>query len=93
MVLVVPVLLGLEKLSSGAGSEELLLSGSGVKTPSSWSFDAKFLLYGRVGPDNADVWLSLAGDRRPTSLHADDGRRGWLTFGRCDDDRHRERRQ
>lgn len=41
------------KLSSGAGSEELLLSGSGMKIPSSWSHDAKFLLNGhpaRNGP-------------------------------------------
>jgi Tol biopolymer transport system component len=54
------------KLSSGAGSEEPLLSGSGIKFPSSWSHDARFLLYGTPGPEDADVWiLPLDADRTP----------------------------
>ena len=56
----------LMKLSSGGGSEELLLSGPGVKTPTSWSADAKFLLYDAADPGNPDVWvLPLTGDRKP----------------------------
>ena len=79
------------KLSSGAGSEEPLLSGSGVKMPSSWSADGRFLLYSTPGPDNADVWLlPLAADRKPSPFmqttsdeggarFSPDGR--WVAYG------------
>ena len=55
------------KTVSGADREEVLLSDSMDKTPTSWSSDGKFILYSiddaRTGPD---VWvLPLTGDRKP----------------------------
>jgi Tol biopolymer transport system component len=56
-----------QKYSSGAGGQELLLSGDSDTWiwPTSWSRDGKFILYSR-GTEDTDIWiLPLAGDRRP----------------------------
>jgi Tol biopolymer transport system component len=54
-----------QKASSGAGGEELLLADDGDSIPTSWSPDARYLLYSRVGL-NSDIWvLPLSGDRKP----------------------------
>ena len=58
-----------QKLTSGAGTEEPLLSTGQTLTPTSWSKDGRFLLYMSIDPQtNADLWvlpMSGAGDRRP----------------------------
>jgi serine/threonine protein kinase/WD40 repeat protein len=55
-----------EKLSSGAGSEELLLTDTRFVNPLSYSPDGRFLLYitGDVGSGELSV-LPLTGDRKP----------------------------
>jgi eukaryotic-like serine/threonine-protein kinase len=60
------------KAVSGADREEVLLDDAMDKTATSWSTDAKFLLYSiedpRTGPD---VWvLPLTGDRKPFAFLA-----------------------
>jgi Tol biopolymer transport system component/predicted Ser/Thr protein kinase len=59
-----------EKLSSGAGSEQLLLRTEDPKYASDWSADGRFLLYGENGAKTGwDIWvLPLAGDRKPAPL-------------------------
>jgi serine/threonine protein kinase/Tol biopolymer transport system component len=61
-----------EKASSGAGDEKELYKKPGeIKFPSSWSHDARFLLYytTNVPQTGQDVWvLPLEGDRKPALL-------------------------
>jgi serine/threonine protein kinase/Tol biopolymer transport system component len=57
------------KLTGGAGAEELLLSTSHIKAPTSWSADGRFLMYGTVDPQtNSDIWVL------PMSGNASDGK-------------------
>jgi Tol biopolymer transport system component len=53
------------KASTGAGTEQLLLSDSVGKFPESWSPDGRYLLYYVVGPPPAIWALPLFGDRKP----------------------------
>ena len=61
-----------QKPSNGAGAEELLLSSEKPDTalyPTSWSSDARFILYSRGDPISlaqGEIWLlPLVGDRKP----------------------------
>ena len=56
-----------QKLASGIGPEELLLTSDVLIGPHSWSPDGRFILYTRTDPKTrADVWvLPLDGDRQP----------------------------
>jgi Tol biopolymer transport system component len=56
-----------QKLSSGAGREELLVdTASNGAYPTGWSADGRFLLFTRAGKAGFDVWLlPLFGDRKP----------------------------
>ena len=58
------------KAASGAGDVEVLLKSGGVKTPTSWSHDGRFLLYTDWGAKSGeDLWvLPLEGDRKPISV-------------------------
>ena len=54
-----------QKASSGAGSEEVLLTNNENKIATSWSADGRYLLYTRTPPP-ADLWvLPMAGDGKP----------------------------
>ena len=59
-----------QKLSSGAGTEDVLLADNTAKFPESWSPDGRFILY-RIGNGTSatgtdDLWiLPLGGDRKP----------------------------
>ncbi len=47
-----------QKLTSGAGVEELLVASDQLKTPMSWSADGRFLLYLSIDAQtNADLWV------------------------------------
>jgi Tol biopolymer transport system component len=54
------------KVTSGASGEELLLESSQDKSPSSWSSDGRFLLYGVSDPRTGwDLWIMrLDGDHK-----------------------------
>ncbi len=54
------------KASSGAGSEQVLITGVGNQFPVDWSHDGRFLLYRSDSPGPAnDLWiLPLTGDRK-----------------------------
>ena len=56
-----------QKLSTGAGTEEVLLEDDDSKFPASWSADGKSILYvGNADSANEDLWvLPLSGDRKP----------------------------
>jgi len=56
-----------QKLSSGAGKDELVLESSESKIPSDISRDGRFLLYWiGTGKTRGDLWaLPLSGDRKP----------------------------
>jgi Tol biopolymer transport system component len=62
-----------QKLSSGEGPEELLLTSDVRKAPESWSPDGRFLIYATSGAtrstsltNSPDLWvLPLFGDRKP----------------------------
>jgi eukaryotic-like serine/threonine-protein kinase len=56
-----------QKVSSGAGAEELLVSSGHHKIANSWSADGRFLLYFSTDPETkSDLWvLPMAGDRKP----------------------------
>jgi Tol biopolymer transport system component len=61
-----------QKLSTGEGSEELLLASDVRKLPESWSPDGRFLIYAKqaatrsTSNPNPDLWaLPLFGDRKP----------------------------
>jgi eukaryotic-like serine/threonine-protein kinase len=57
------------KSASGAGDEELLLSGNGDKVPRSFSPDGRFIAYEQRDPKGkpaTEIWvLPLFGDRKP----------------------------
>jgi Tol biopolymer transport system component len=57
-----------QRLSSGAGNDEVLLKSAEPKAPHDWSPDGKFILYTALSPKNAaDLWLlPLFGDQKPT---------------------------
>ena len=56
-----------QKLASGVGEDELLLSSDVPISPSSWSPDGRFLLYNRIDPKTgADIWvLPTEGEKKP----------------------------
>jgi Tol biopolymer transport system component len=58
-----------QKLSSGAGEEEVLLQDSKRKYPRDWSSDGRFVVYNPFGSGQgvtADLWIfPLSGDRKP----------------------------
>jgi len=58
-----------QKLSSGAGSDEVLLETEENKTATSWSADGRFIAFNSTnikGNTQNDIWiLPLFGDRRP----------------------------
>jgi hypothetical protein len=56
-----------QKLSSGAGTEEVLLEDNRDKSPQSWSPDGRFILYTSSGPPTGDdlFVLPFSGDRKP----------------------------
>src|SRR4029079_17549286 len=55
------------KNADGTGEEELLFMSNLPKTPTSWSRDGRFLLFGMTDPtSSSDIWvLPLEGDRKP----------------------------
>src|SRR5713101_660222 len=55
------------KLSSGAGTDELLLESDQYKVPTDWSSDGRFLLFRSNDPQPGwDLWvLPVAGDKKP----------------------------
>jgi Tol biopolymer transport system component len=56
------------KSSSGAGSEELVLTGDGGTYPDSWSRDGKYLVYEKNGgaQNKIDLWaLPMTGEKVP----------------------------
>jgi Tol biopolymer transport system component len=57
-----------QKLTSGAGVEERLVTSDQLKTPTSWSADSRFLLYFSTDPQtNADLWVvPMAGVHTPS---------------------------
>ena len=56
-----------EKLSSGAGVEQVLFRSASPKTTTDWSTDGRFIAYEEVDPKTkSDLWvLPLFGDRKP----------------------------
>jgi len=59
-----------QKVSSGAGNEDVLLKADGRKYPYDWSQDGKFLLYGVQGVKGLDLWvLPFTGDDRKPALY------------------------
>ena len=54
-----------QKPATGAGAEELLVTGADAKVPMDWSLDGKFLLYRNSDPKtNFDLWaLPMSGAR------------------------------
>ena len=59
-----------QKLTSGVGVEERLVTSPQNKTTSSWSPDGRFVLYHSNDPQsNGDLWvMPMAGDRAPSVL-------------------------
>jgi Tol biopolymer transport system component len=54
------------KVSSGAGSEELLVKTEQTKFPTDWSFDGRFLLYSQVDRKTGyDLWVLALPDKKP----------------------------
>ena len=63
-----------EKLSNGAGVEQLLVRTDMPKVPTDWSGDGRFLVYDESSTKSGtDIWvLPLSGDRKPAPLlHSD----------------------
>jgi eukaryotic-like serine/threonine-protein kinase len=55
-----------QKLSSGAGGEELLLKSDEAKFATDWSPDGRHVLYHAMSRQSYDLWvLPLFGERRP----------------------------
>jgi eukaryotic-like serine/threonine-protein kinase len=56
-----------QKITSGAGTEELLLKSARPNLPTSWSADGRFLIFAVLDPKTKwDIWaLPMFGDRRP----------------------------
>jgi serine/threonine protein kinase len=58
-----------QKLSSGGGTDELLLKSDQTKLPTDWSPDGRHLLFMNVGQKGVDLWvLLLFGDRKPVTF-------------------------
>ena len=60
-----------QKISSGAGSDELILRTGSTTLPDDWSLDGRFIIYERDGGPKTkfDLWiLPLFGDRKPFPL-------------------------
>ncbi len=59
-----------QKLSNGAGGEQLLLESADLMVPYSWSPDGRFLLYAVLDANNQyDLWaLPMEGDRKPAPV-------------------------
>src|SRR6266516_3530025 len=57
-----------QKLSSGAGNDEVLLKSADPSSPQDWSADGRFILYNMLSPrTGVDIWLlPLFGDQKPT---------------------------
>ncbi len=57
-----------QKLASGAGAEERLVTSEQVKAPSSWSSDGRFLLYRSIDlQTNSDLWVvPMVGEHTPS---------------------------
>jgi Tol biopolymer transport system component len=57
-----------QKLTSGAGVEERLVTSDQSKVPNSWSADGRFLLYHSIGAEaDADLWVvPMVGDNTPS---------------------------
>lgn len=57
-----------QKLSSGAGRDELLFKSDESKRPTDWSLDGRLIVFESLGTKTGiDVWvLPLSGDRKPT---------------------------
>ena len=55
------------KLSSGAGTDELLLESDQNKSPAHWSSDGRFLLFRSIDPQTGtDLWvMPLSSDKKP----------------------------
>ena len=55
------------KLSSGAGTDDLLLETDQNKAPTDWSSDGRFLLFRSLDPQTGfDLWvLPVSGDKKP----------------------------
>ncbi len=56
-----------QKLASGAGGDELLVKGGGMKYATDWSRDGRFIMYQAAGEKTRyDLWLlPMEGDRKP----------------------------
>ena len=56
-----------QKLSSGAGTDELLVKSDAITIPTDWSRDGHYLLYQQISPNTGmDLWvLPMTGDRTP----------------------------
>ena len=81
-----------QKLTSGAGTEERLVTSDQLKNAYSWSPDGRFLLFNSTDPQtNTDLWVvPMAGDRTPSvflktpfrevnGVFSPDGR--WVAYG------------
>ena len=57
-----------QKLTSGAGAEERIVTSDQIKNAYSWSADGRFLLYNSSDPQtNTDLWVvPMAGDHTPS---------------------------
>jgi len=71
-----------QKLTSGAGTDERLVTSDQLNTTSSWSADGRFLLYMSADPQTlADIWvLPMLGDRKPSVVLKTPFRELWGTF-------------
>jgi len=71
-----------QKLSSGAGAEERFVASDSLKTPSSWSTDGRFLLYGsQDSQTNTDIWVvPMVGDHTPSVFLKTPFREVWGAF-------------
>jgi len=71
-----------QKLTSGAGVEERLVTSDERKTPLSWSADGQFLLYQSADQtNNLDLWVvPMVGDRTPSVFLKTPFREGYGAF-------------
>jgi eukaryotic-like serine/threonine-protein kinase len=70
-----------QKLTSGAGVEERLVTSDERKTPISWSSDGQFLLYQSTNQNNIDLWVvPMVGDRTPSVILKTPFREGYGAF-------------
>jgi Tol biopolymer transport system component len=70
-----------QKLSSGAGGEELLLKTEDAKIANDWSPDGRHVLYNAMSRQSSDLWvLPLFGERRPEPFARTDFQEGGGRF-------------